>query len=133
MAKQARVYDFVSALPDGFDTRVAPGGVNFSGGQRQCIAIARAIMNNPDYLLLDEATSNLDAHSERMVMEALEELMQGRTTVIIAHSLTAIRKADHVIILREGRVESSGAPAQVLQATGNYLEKVMARRTSCSY
>ena len=133
VAKQARVYDFVSALPDGVDTRVAPGGVNFSGGQRQCIAIARAIMNNPDYLLLDEATSNLDAHSERMVMEALEELMQGRTTVIIAHSLTAIRKADHVIILREGRVESSGAPAQVLQATGNYLEKVMARRTSCSY
>ena len=133
VAKQARVYDFVSALPEGFDTRVAPGGVNFSGGQRQCIAIARAIMNNPDYLLLDEATSNLDAHSERMVMEALEELMQGRTTVIIAHSLTAIRKADHVIILREGKVESSGAPAQVLQATGNYLEKVMARRTSCSY
>ena len=130
VAKQARVYDFVSALPDGFDTRVAPGGTNFSGGQRQCIAIARAMMNNPDYLLLDEATSNLDAHSERMVMEALDELMSGRTTVIIAHSLSAIRKADHVIILRDGMVESSGAPAQVLQATGNYLEKVMQRRSS---
>lgn len=131
VAKQARVYDFISALPDGFDARVAPGGANFSGGQRQCIAIARAIMNNPDYLLLDEATSNLDAHSERMVMEALEELMQGRTTVIIAHSLTAIRKADHVIILRDGKVESSGAPTQVLQATGNYLQKIMQRRNAC--
>lgn len=68
-------------------------------------------MNNPDYLLLDEATSNPAAHSERMVMEALEELMRGRTTVIIAHSLTAIRGADHVIVLRDGKAESSGAPA----------------------
>ncbi len=130
VAKQARVYNFVSALPEGFDTRVAPGGTNFSGGQRQCIAIARAIMNNPDYLLLDEATSNLDAHSERMVMEALEELMRGRTTVIIAHSLTAIRSADHVIVLRDGKVENSGAPAEVLQAADSYLKKVMNRRTA---
>lgn len=129
VAKQARVYDFVSQLPDGFETIVAPGGTNFSGGQRQCIAIARAIMNNPDYLLLDEATSNLDATSERMVMEALEELMRGRTTVIIAHSLSAIRNADHVIILRDGKIENTGAPQQVLQAAGNYLSKVMGRRS----
>ncbi len=128
VAKQARVYDFVSQLPDGFETIVAPGGTNFSGGQRQCIAIARAIMNNPDYLLLDEATSNLDSHSERMVMEALSELMRGRTTVIIAHSLSAIRNADHVIILRDGKIENTGAPQQVLQAAGNYLSKVMGRR-----
>lgn len=129
VAKQAKVYDFVSNLPDGFDTHVAPGGTNFSGGQRQCIAIARAMMNNPDYLLLDEATSNLDAHSERMVMEALSELMRGRTTVIIAHSLAAIRNADHVIILRSGKVESSGTPAEVLQAADSYLKTVMNRRT----
>ena len=132
VAKQARVYDFVSALPEGFDTRVAPGGTNFSGGQRQCIAIARAIMNNPDYLLLDEATSNLDAHSERMVLEALDELMRGRTTVVISHSLASIRNADHVIILKDGKVEASGAPAQVLQATDNYLQKVMQRRNACA-
>lgn len=110
VAKQAHVYDFVSRLPDGFDTLVASGGQNFSGGQRQCIAIARAMMCAPDYLLLDEATSSLDAHSERAVMEALEELMRGRTTVIIAHSLATIRRADHVIILREGQVEASGSP-----------------------
>lgn len=128
VAKQARVDEFVSQLPDGFETRVAPGGVNFSGGQRQRIAIARAIMNNPDYLLLDEATSSLDARSERLVMEALQELMKGRTTVIIAHSLASIRHADHVIVLREGRVESAGAPAQILQTADNYLTKVMHRR-----
>ena len=129
VARQARVYDFVSKLPDGFETMVAPSGTNFSGGQRQCIAIARAIMNNPDYLLLDEATSNLDATSERMVMEALEELMRGRTTVIIAHSLSTIRNADHVIVLRDGKVENTGAPSQVLRAAGNYLSKVMGRRS----
>lgn len=128
VAKQARVYDFVSSLPDGFDTMVAPGGNNFSGGQRQCLAIARAIMNNPDYLLLDEATSNLDARSESMVMEALESLMQGRTTIIIAHSLSTIRNADHVIVLHEGRVENTGAPSEILQTTDNYLSKVMNRQ-----
>ena len=128
VAKQARVYDFVSKLPDGFDTHVAPGGTNLSGGQRQCVAIARAIMNNPDYLLLDEATSNLDAKSERMVMEALESLMQGRTTIIIAHSLATIKGADHVIVLHEGRVETDGAPSQILQSTDSYLSKVMNRR-----
>lgn len=128
VAKQARVYDFVSKLPDGFDTHIAPGGTNLSGGQRQCVAIARAIMNNPDYLLLDEATSNLDAKSERMVMEALESLMQGRTTIIIAHSLATIKGADHVIVLHEGRVETDGAPSQILQTTDSYLSKVMNRR-----
>lgn len=127
-AKQARVYDFVSKLPDGFDTVVTSGGQNFSGGQRQCIAIARAMMCSPDYLLLDEATSNLDASSERAVMEALQELMRDRTTVIIAHSLSAIRKADHVIVLREGQVEASGSPKQILEDSGNYLSKVMARK-----
>ena len=128
VAKQARVYDFVSELPDGFDSHVAPGGTNFSGGQRQLIAIARAIMNNPDYLLLDEATSNLDAANERIVMEALNELMKGRTTVIIAHSLSAIRNADHVIILRNGKIEGSGSPAEIMNATDNYLSTVMGRR-----
>ena len=130
VAKQARVYDFVSQLPEGFETLVAPGGTNFSGGQRQCIAIARAMMNNPDYLLLDEATCSLDAASERLVMEALEELMEGRTTVIIAHSLATIRKADHVIVLRDGAVEDSGAPAKILRSANNYLSKVMGRRAN---
>lgn len=91
-------------------------------------SLARAMMNAPDYLLLDEATSNLDAKSERSVMEALDELMKGRTTMIIAHSLSAIRRADHVIVLRDGQVEASGTPAQILEAADNYLSKVMDRK-----
>lgn len=128
VAKLAHVYDFVQDLPRGFDTQITSGGQNLSGGQRQCVAIARAMMCSPDYLLLDEATSSLDAKSERGVMEALDELMKGRTTVIIAHSLAAIRRADHVIVLRDGQVEASGAPAQILEAADNYLSKVMGRK-----
>ena len=128
VAKLSRVYDFVGDLPDGFDTRITGGGQNFSGGQRQCIAIARAMMVSPDYLLLDEATSNLDAKSEHAVLEAMNELMKDRTTVIIAHSLAAIRNADHVIVLSDGRVTASGSPAQVLEESNNYLRKVMNRK-----
>lgn len=131
VAKQARCYDFISKLPQGFDTHVAQGGSNLSGGQRQCIAIARAIMNDPDYLLLDEATSNLDAQSERMVMEALQELMKERTTIIISHSLATIRNADHVIVLNNGMVEQTGTPAEILAQTDNYLYKVIHRGEAC--
>lgn len=130
IAKLSRVYDFVSKLPDKFETHVALGGANFSGGQRQCIAIARAMLNDPKYLLLDEATSNLDAQNEHAVLDALKELMKGRTTVIIAHSLASIRHADHVIVLHNGKVESMGAPAMILNKTDNYLSKV-ARRREC--
>lgn len=128
VAKKARIYDFVSRLSGGFDAPVAAGGANFSGGQRQCLAIARAMMNDPQCLLLDEATSSLDASSERSVLEALAELMKDRTTVVIAHSLAAIRNADHVIVLRDGQVESSGSPAMILKQANNYLGKVMSRR-----
>lgn len=128
VAKRARVYDFIMKLPDGFDSKVMSGGANFSGGQRQCIAIARAMMKNPDYLLLDEATSNLDAKSESAVIEALSELMKDRTTVIIAHSLSAIRTADHVIVLADGKVQTSGSPKQVLEESNNYLTNVIGRK-----
>ena len=106
---------------------VEPGGANFSGGQRQCIAIARAMLNPGDYLLLDEVTSNLDAKKEREVMDAMQKLMQGRTTLIIAHSLAAIRNADHVIVINKGRVEDTGSPGQILEKTDNFLARVMAR------
>ena len=112
-AREAGIWELVKSLPDGFETRVEPNGSNFSGGQRQCIAIARAIMRNPDYLLLDEATSNLDAQSEREVSNALANLMKGRTTVMIAHSLSAISHADHVIVLKDGTLDAEGTPDEV--------------------
>lgn len=128
IAKQTHVYDFVKDLPDGMNTKVEHGGKNLSGGQKQCIAIARVIMRNPNYLLLDEATSNLDAKSEQIVTDALRETMRGRTTVMIAHSISDIRNVDHVIVLKDGQVEMSGSPQEILQTTDNYLQKVMGRR-----
>lgn len=125
VAKMANVYGFVKKLPDGFDTYVAPGGQNFSGGQRQCIAIARAIMYNPDYLLLDEATSNLDAKSERIVTDAIKNLMKDRTTIIIAHSLSAIRYADNVMVIKDGCVAASGSPQDIIKTSTDYQDFVM--------
>lgn len=127
VAKLSHVYDFVKDLPEGFDTEVAAGGGNFSGGQKQCIAIARAMMSKADYLLLDEATSNLDVKREKDVLEAMETLMKGRTTVIIAHSLATIRNADHVIVIHNGQLETEGSPSQILEQTDNYLSKMMER------
>ncbi|MBR4210107.1 MAG: ABC transporter ATP-binding protein [Lachnospiraceae bacterium] len=120
VAKQAGVYDFVMATPAGFDAQVGMAGGNFSGGQRQCIAIARAMMRNPDYLLLDEATSNLDANSEQLVSKALSNLMKGRTTVMIAHNYSATRKADHIVVMKDGCVEAEGTPEELLQTNEYY-------------
>ena len=128
VAKLSHVYDFVKDLPDGFDTAVAAGGSNFSGGQKQCIAIARAMMSKADYLLLDEATSNLDVKREKDVMDAMNALMEGRTTVIIAHSLATIRNADHVIVIHNGELEMEGSPVKILEQTDNYLSKMMGRK-----
>lgn len=128
VAKMANVYGFVKKLPDGFDTYIAPGGQNFSGGQRQCIAIARAIMYNPDYLLLDEATSNLDAKSERIVTDAIKNLMKDRTTIIIAHSLSPIRYADNVMVIKDGCVAASGSPQDIIKTSTDYRDFVMKQR-----
>ncbi|MCF0143398.1 MAG: ABC transporter ATP-binding protein, partial [Parasporobacterium sp.] len=128
-AKKARILELFETLPQGYETKIAAGGENLSGGQRQCVAIARAMLNNPKYLLLDEATSNLDPEKENAVMAALEELMKGRTTVVIAHSLSAIRNADNVIILKDGKITDSGSPEIISKTTDNYLSKIMNRRT----
>lgn len=119
-AKQANAYGFIVETPGQFDAETGPGGQNFSGGQRQCMAIARAILRNPDYLLLDEATSNLDAKSARTVTAALENLMRGRTTVMVAHSSTAIRAASHIIVMREGTIEAAGTPEEVYDKSQYY-------------
>ena len=130
VAKRSHVYDFVKDLPDGFDTKVLAGGSNFSGGQKQCIAIARAMLSKCDLLLLDEATSNLDVKREKDVMDAMNQLMKDKTTIIIAHSLSTIKNADHVIVINQGELEMEGTPSYIMNQTDNYLNKMMSRKSS---
>jgi ATP-binding cassette subfamily B protein len=107
-ARLANAHDFIAAFPDGYATLVGDRGIQLSGGQRQRIAIARAILKNPAILILDEATSSLDSESERLVQIALERLMQGRTTFIVAHRLATIRTADRIAVLDAGRIVELG-------------------------
>jgi ATP-binding cassette subfamily B protein AbcA/BmrA len=120
VAKQANCYDCIMEKPDGFDEDVGLGGSNFSGGQGQCISIARAMLRGADYLLLDEATSNLDVVSEAMVTDAMDHLMQNRTTVMIAHNYAATRNADYIVVMKDGAVEAAGTPEELLQTNAYY-------------
>ena len=126
-ARSANAHDFISALPDGYDTNVGERGVQLSGGQKQRVAIARAILKDPRILLLDEATSALDAESERIVQEALDKLMQNRTTVIVAHRLSTVKNADRIAVLQKGAVVESGAHSELLATGGAYSLLVKAQ------
>jgi subfamily B ATP-binding cassette protein MsbA len=119
-AEAAHVTDFVRELPDGFETIVGDRGILLSGGQRQRIAIGRALLKNSPVLILDEATSSLDTQSERRIQEALDKLMENRTTLVIAHRLSTVENADEIIVLDQGRIVESGTHRELLDAGGHY-------------
>ena len=121
-AKAAQAHDFITAMPDGYDAEVGERGVTLSGGQKQRIAIARALLKDPRILLLDDATSSVDTETERLIQIALDRLMVGRTSFIIAQRLSTVRMADKVLVLQGGRIAAAGTHEELLQTSGLYAE-----------
>ena len=121
-ARQANAHEFISRLPDGYQTRVLEGGVNLSQGQRQLISIARALLTDPRILILDEATANIDSVTEALLQDAIARLLRGRTAVVIAHRLSTVRKADQVHVIDGGRIVEQGTHDELLQRKGLYSQ-----------
>jgi ABC-type multidrug transport system fused ATPase/permease subunit len=133
-AQKANALEFIEKFPDKFETIVGDRGIKLSGGQRQRIAIARAILKDPAILLLDEATSALDSESEKLVQDALNELMKGRTSIIIAHRLATIRNADQIYVLKDGEIAESGThESLILKNEGIYANLVKMQFDIVSY
>ena len=129
-ARSAAAHEFIASLPDGYDTVTGERGMQLSGGQRQRIAIARAFLKNSPILILDEATSHLDAENEALIHASLEELMAGRSTLVIAHRLSTVRAADKIVVLDEGRVAEQGEHEGLLRLGGLYARLVATQITS---
>jgi ATP-binding cassette subfamily B protein len=121
-AKAANAHEFIMNLPDGYDSEVGERGVTLSGGEKQRISIARAILKNPAILILDEATSAVDSATEASIQEAMDRLVQGRTTLAIAHRLSTLRNADKLIVLQNGEIAEAGTHQELLEAGGIYAD-----------
>ena len=123
-AKEAQIDDFIMSLPNGYDTKVGSFGSRFSGGEKQRIAIARAILKNAPILLLDESTASLDADNEERINRALDHLMKGKTVFVIAHRLNTIQNADQIILLNNGNIEEIGTHLELLKKRGHYYSMI---------
>ncbi|MBP6090635.1 MAG: ATP-binding cassette domain-containing protein [Crocinitomicaceae bacterium] len=123
-AKQANAWEFISSFPEGLETEVGDRGIQLSGGQKQRIAIARAIIKNPTILILDEATSALDSESEKLVQDALDKLMVGRTSIVIAHRLSTIRNANQILVIQQGEIAEKGTHDELIALNGHYSKLV---------
>jgi ATP-binding cassette, subfamily B, bacterial len=123
-ARAAQIDDHLRSLPEGYDTVVGERGYRFSGGEKQRLAIARAVLRDPAVLVLDEATSSLDVETERLVQDALDDLSQGRTSIVIAHRLSTVRDADLILVLDHGRIVERGTHADLVALGGRYAALV---------
>ena len=123
-AKIANAHDFILNLSDGYDTNIGDDGNKLSGGQKQRVSIARAVLKNPPIMILDEATSALDTESERFVQEALEKMMENRTSLVIAHRLSTIQKADWIVVMERGMILEQGTHKELIDKNGVYKKLV---------
>jgi len=131
-AKLAQAHDFITSLPDGYKSHVGERGVGLSGGQRQRIAIARAILLNPKILILDDSMSAVEAETERLLQDAISTVMQGRTTILIAHRMSTVQKADHIIVLRDGDIVEQGSHDELMRGGGYYQHVLELQRMTAA-
>lgn len=132
-ARAARCDDFIMSLPEGYDTVVGEGGSSFSGGEKQRISIARAILKDSPIIILDEATSALDAENEHEILEAIDELTRNKTVIMIAHRIKSVKKADHIIAVRDGRIVQEGTHCQLISTDGLYRDFINAREKAVDW
>ena len=130
MARAACVHDFVSVLPEGYDTHVGERGVKLSVGEKQRISIARALLKNPPVLVLDEATASVDTATEQLIQQALQRLLAGRTSFVIAHRLSTVRHADMILVLQKGRILERGTHDDLISRGGLYAKLCQAQHTN---
>ena len=132
-AKAARCHDFIMALPDGYDTVIGEGGATISGGERQRLSIARAMLKDAPIVILDEATANVDPENEKELMDAVDALTKEKTIIMIAHRLSTVRNADQILVLDKGRIVQRGTHRELMEEQGLYRRFIQMRETAIGW